>query len=827
VLGLALAGCGAGATGLSGTGAGSLPFDGRSPLIPPEKEMRVLVELKRPSLAEQMAKQDYSPVRQRLYVDSLGNEARALQSALEAKGVRLRKPVLFARLWNGFAATVDAKDLPQLRALGLRAEPVRRFYGAGGAAGPTSAAGPTGDSGPTGPTGGSAGPTGAAGPTGRSGPTGPSGPAAEAERGGPSLALLDSGVDRRAPGLAGRVVTGFDAVGGSRAPRERHGTQVAQVLAQALGPTGGRILSIRVAGLQPDTRTGGRIELGTTDQLLAGLERAVDPDGDGDTSDHVPVALVGVNSPYAGFADSPEAVATGAARTLGTLVVAPAGNEGPAASTVGSPAAAPGVLAAGALDGGGAPALPAVKVGLATGEGRALVRGTLLGGGARALKAPVATLAGPSQAAPHARGRATGGAVLEYFAVNATPRSEGKVVVVPARGDTPSDDPPLSARAQAAAEAGAAALIVCEPDSQRPLTAIPGSASGLPVIGVRGQAAQDLLDLTPRDEGLAFVSAPAAQTAPGPAAPARSSSRGPTYALAPKPEVAASGTARVGGGTVVAGTSVAAARVAAAAAAIHARRPASSPDDLAAAITGTARPLGGAALATGAGALQAARALVAPVLIEPPALSLPRQQAGAKFVVTRQFTVTNPGTASVNLSLTARVPGLIASVTPATITLAPGARQRVTLGVNTTSGMTPRYATGRITAGSVGIPIGLMIGPPPPARLGPLTLAPAPNGGTDGVRFTAGLVATKGGVRSAEPLGNLRLQLVDAKNRVALELTPRGGAQNLLPGEYAYTLTRSARQGLGKGSYSFVARGRAPAGGPELVRRSPSFTVKR
>ena len=59
-----------------------------------------------------------------------------------------------------------------------------------------------------------------------------------------------------------------------------------------------------------------------------------------------------------------------------------------------------------------------------------------------------------------------------------------------------------------------------------------------------------------------------------------------------------------------------------------------------------------------------------------------------------------------------------------------------------------------------------------------------------------------------------------------LELTPQGGALDLLPGEYAYTLTKSARAGLAKGSYSFVARARGPAGGPELVRKSPSFTVR-
>src|SRR4051794_11672339 len=280
--------------------------------------MRVLVELKRPSLAEKVAREDYSPVRQRLYVASLANEAKALQSALEAKGVRLGKPVLYGRVWNGFAATVDSGDLPQLRALGLRAEPVRRFYGAAGSSEQSAVHSAQGSG--------------------------------SNRVGKPSVALLDFGA---------------------------HGREIRQVLEQGQA---GPVLPIRVGGPRRDRATGGRAEFGTTDQLLRGLERAVDPDGDGDTSDHVPIALVGVNSPYAGFADSPEAVGAGAARELGTLVVAPAGNEGPAASTVGSPAAAPGVLAVGALDGGGAPALPEVDVGVATGEGRALVRGPLLGG---------------------------------------------------------------------------------------------------------------------------------------------------------------------------------------------------------------------------------------------------------------------------------------------------------------------------------------------------------------------------------------------------------------------------------------------------------------
>ena len=67
------------------------------------------------------------------------------------------------------------------------------------------------------------------------------------------------------------------------------------------------------------------------------------------------VALVGVNAPYAGFGDSPEAQAVRGAGKLGTLVVAPAGNEGPARppnGVVGSPGAARAALTAGATEAG-------------------------------------------------------------------------------------------------------------------------------------------------------------------------------------------------------------------------------------------------------------------------------------------------------------------------------------------------------------------------------------------------------------------------------------------------------------------------------------------
>jgi hypothetical protein len=453
----------------------------------------------------------------------------------------------------------------------------------------------------------------------------------------------------------------------------------------------------------------------------------------------------------------------------------------------------------------------------------------------------VAALAGASQAEPRGRGRALGGSPLEYFAVDGSSKAPGRVVVVPARpaagggSGSPSDaGPPLAARAAAAAQAHAAALVVCEPDSHRALTAIPGgAAAGIPVIGLRGDAAARALELTPRDGGLAFLSVPEQRRGGGRTVPAVSSSRGPTYALDPKPDLAAPGTATVSIGgrspQVVAGTSVAAARAAATAALLHERLPSAKPDDLAAALVGTARPLG-PPLWTGAGELRPAAALAAGPVIEPATLALPREPSHRAFTVSRPLTVANIGTAPANLKLAVRIPGLSATVTPAALTVAPGRRERITLTIMAAAGGRPAgFASGRITATGAGAPvsagIGLPVGPAPPAPLGPLTLVYS-GGRTRGVRFTAGALTIRGGARSVVPLGNVRLQLVDASGRVARELTPIGGSPDLLPGEYAYTLTSSVRSGLSKGTYAFVARARGTAGGAEIVHKSPSFTVR-
>ena len=163
---------------------------------------------------------------------------------------------------------------------------------------------------------------------------------------GVTVALLDTGVDRSQPYLGGQGRAGrstSSAGPATAAPRrdpqnraliERHGTELAGVLVGSGGPDGihgvapaATVLPIRVAGWQP-AGNGRDAIYARSDQVIAGLERAVDPNGDGDTHDAVRVALLGVAEPFAAFADSPEAQAIEGARALDVLVVTPAGNDG-------------------------------------------------------------------------------------------------------------------------------------------------------------------------------------------------------------------------------------------------------------------------------------------------------------------------------------------------------------------------------------------------------------------------------------------------------------------------------------------------------------------
>jgi len=232
---------------------GPFPLELRSPQVVAGTSARVLVALRRPSLAELDAKTHQSPTRQRAYVRSLHREARALMSALHAKGVNFGRPVLFARVWSGFAATIATKDLPAVQTLGLRVEPVARFYPAQVPAKDAPAVRPL--------------PTRARG----------------------RVAILDAFGNRR--GIIDEIGRSGN---GRRSAAEKAGARIMAVVSGELPKA--HIIPVRVGGSQ--ALENGKFQVfGTTDQLLAGLERVVDPDEDGDASDAVPVAVTGLSAP--------------------------------------------------------------------------------------------------------------------------------------------------------------------------------------------------------------------------------------------------------------------------------------------------------------------------------------------------------------------------------------------------------------------------------------------------------------------------------------------------------------------------------------------------
>lgn len=585
---------------------GPFPLELRTPQIAAGTSQRVLVELRRPSVAELMDDGKLRAADQRANVRSLRREARALMSALTAKGVSFGHPVVFARVWAGFAATIATKDLPSVQQLGLRIEPARRFY-------PAQVAAPDA-------------------PEVRPLPT---------KAAGADVAVIDVFPRVPEPGL--EVLA--DTAGGQPrrriAPAERAGPKLAAIVRAALPRA--NVAAIRVGGSQP-LETGRYGVFTTTDQLLAGLERAVDRDADGDSEDAAPVALTGVSAPYSGFARAPEAIAADGAAALGTLVVAPTGNGGESQGpfgTIGSPAAAGRALAVGALDGSGDPA-PA-------------------------------------------------------------------------------------------------------------------------------------------------------------------SSRGPTYAWSPKPDLAIGGGAKEAGW----GTAVAAARVAGVAAALRSERPALTASQAAAALVGTAAPRGSLYEAGGGDPLlQAAR--VTTIVAEPWSLVL-------RPGTTSRVRITNLTGAAVAVPLRTDVQSSL-RFSPAVLRVK--AHDSALLRIRV-----PKDAPanqGRIVAGPIGIPFAIAQGDPPAPPIGALEIVRSKRRAT-GVRFTAGSIDRADDGADVVPVGKLVLVVLGPTR---LELTPPGGARDLLPGEYAYTLTPDVLRSLERGRYRFVVRARGTAGGAAVVRRSAAFSIR-
>lgn len=168
---------------------------------------------------------------------------------------------------------------------------------------------------------------------------------------GVRVAIIDTGIDYTHPDLGGgfgpgyKVAGGYDFVNNDFDPRDDngHGTHVAGIVA-ANG---------RLKGVAPDARLVAYKVLGAdgggkSSDIIAAIERAANPDGNPATDDAVDVINLSLGGP--GDADGPDSQAVDAAVALGVVVVAAAGNSGPAYQTVGAPGVARQALTVGASD---------------------------------------------------------------------------------------------------------------------------------------------------------------------------------------------------------------------------------------------------------------------------------------------------------------------------------------------------------------------------------------------------------------------------------------------------------------------------------------------
>ncbi|MBU2477054.1 S8 family serine peptidase, partial [Candidatus Micrarchaeota archaeon] len=173
---------------------------------------------------------------------------------------------------------------------------------------------------------------------------------------GITIGIIDTGVDYTHPDLGGcfgqgcKVEGGWDFINNDSDPIDDafHGTHVAATAA------GKGVLD----GVAPDAtiyaykvlNSGGSGSWGT---VLGGIERAVDPNQDGDFSDHLDIISMSLGANCWGYTEDcgPDDVVSQAvdnAVNLGVVAVISAGNSGPGSSSIGSPGTARKAITVGA-----------------------------------------------------------------------------------------------------------------------------------------------------------------------------------------------------------------------------------------------------------------------------------------------------------------------------------------------------------------------------------------------------------------------------------------------------------------------------------------------
>jgi minor extracellular serine protease Vpr len=798
---------------------------------------RMIVLLKAPSLADRLALAGglATTEQERAWTAAALTSQRLLIARLGVEGVVVQPEFSYTHVVNGFSAAFDANGLALLERAPEVAGvfPVRPVY-------PATVSSAAADTAPR------------FGEPARIGLSGIDGR-------GVSVALLDTGVDRDQPFLRGRVTRGIDIVGGApgavAAPNpdmpaepEQHGTEMAGLIVGSGGPggmagiaPGASLLPIRVAGWQRDA-SGQWSVFGRTDQLLAGLERAVDPNNDGDAHDAARVALVGLAEPFAGFDDSPLAHAAQGALELDTLVVAAAGNDGaagPAYGSISGPGGAAAALTVGAADlrPRYSQARIVVRAGLSVEYDRTIaLAGERLGRGA--VDAPIGlprAQAGQPETASIP--------LVDFFDRGGRDLVAGRAALVPLGADP-------SRTVANASRAGAVAVLFYGGTLPGGGLGVDGSGP-IPAVSIPGGVARTMFTRlrqgVPVDVSLGATSS-ASNLSGGHVA--AFSSTGLAFDGRVKPDVVAPG---VGLGTAepgttddgraiygtVNGTSAAAAVVAGDATLLAQARPELDAESLKGVLVGSARALAADPVtAQGAGLVDVGGATATELTLKPTSLALGRatnarwhtlQQLQLRNVSIRRMRVTfetavlRSGAASVGVT-----------VRPAAFVIGAGRTINVHLRARVTSALDgDAPAEGMVvvkpqSGQEIHVPWAITFGPRITAVLANVRLSARSFRPSDTrptlLSFVAGGVPTSNGSQDVRPLSRVDLELWSPTGgRIGLLASMR----DVLPGRYSYGVTGRDPTGqlLPSGPYALRLIGYPTDNGAPTVR-AVSFTIK-